>query len=374
MSQPPAADPARPEQDPDASAAVREVQYEHTLNWAPILSHLKASILVSTYQAGKVVVVGLHEGALALLFHNFEQVMGMAARPGRIAIGARTHVWFLRSNPELAPRLAPPGRYDACYLTRSAHHTGNIQIHEMAWSGEELWIVNTLFSCLCTLHDEYSFVPRWRPPFISGLASEDRCHLNGFILVNGQPKYVTTLGETDKPQGWRPGKVGGGCLIDVPSGSIIARGFAMPHSPRLHQGQLFMLDSGKGQVVTVDLASGRIVPVVELPGYTRGMALHGQFAFVGLSKIRETSTFGGVPIAENRDRLKCGVAVVELTSGKQVGLLEFKSGVEEIFDIQVLPGIRLPALSGPFAHIDGGEPVWVVPDPRAGAVPAAHPR
>ena len=45
--------------------------------------------------------------------------------------------------------------------------------------------MNTLFSCLAGLDSRYSFVPRWRPPFISALAAEDRCHLNGLAMVDG---------------------------------------------------------------------------------------------------------------------------------------------------------------------------------------------
>ena len=180
------------------------------------------------------------------------------------------------------------------------------------------------------------------------------------------PKYVTALAETDTPQGWRPNKATSGCLIDVPSGATVARGFAMPHSPRAYRGRVWLLDSGTGRLVVVDPTNGRVEPVAELPGYTRGLALHGSFAFVGLSKIRETSTFGGVPIADRREELKCGVGVVALETGQQVAHLEFCSGVEEIFDVQVLPGLRFPAVSGPFPVQDGGQPIWIVPDPRPG--------
>jgi uncharacterized protein (TIGR03032 family) len=171
------------------------------------------------------------------------------------------------------------------------------------------------------------------------------------------------MGETDTPQGWRPRKATDGCLIDVPSGQTVVRGLAMPHSPRVHGGRVWLLDSGRGRLVVADPARGSFETVAELPGYTRGLALLGPLAFVGLSKIRETSTFGGVPIAERREALKCGVAVVELASGRQIALLEFHSGVEEIFDVQVLPGIRSPVLSGPHPELDDTSPIWMVPAP-----------
>ena len=269
----------------------------------------------------------------------------------------------MQAAPDLAARVEPAGRYDSCFLTRSSHFTGEIQAHELAWAGDELWLVNTAFGCLCTLDGRHSFVPRWRPQFLTSLAAEDRCHLNGLAVADGAPKYVTALAETDMPQGWRADKVHSGCLIDVASGETVARGFAMPHSPRVHMGRLWMLHSGAGQLVLVDPARGRAEPVTELPGYTRGLAMYDRFAFVGLSKIRETSTFGGMPIAERRPELKCGVGVVDLGTGRLMAHLEFVTGVEEIFDVQVLPGTRCPALSGPYASLDGAAPIWTVPPP-----------
>ena len=345
------------------SSPVREVRHEYSRDFPAILAGLGASLLVSTYQAGKVVAIGAGEQGLSLSYHNFERAMGVAVRPGRIAVGSRAQVWFLEAAPNLVPRLGPPGRHDACFLTRSSRYTGEIQGHELAWAGDDLWIVNTAFSCLCTLHPDHSFEPRWRPPFVSTIAPEDRCHLNGLAMVDGRPKYVTVLAEADTPQGWRPVKAAAGCLIDVPSGETVARGLAMPHSPRVHGGRVWVLHSGAGRLTVVDPATGRHDDVAELPGYTRGLAMLGPYAFVGLSKIRETSTFGGVPIAERRDELKCGVGAIDLRTGRLAAHLEFVTGVDEIFDVVALPGALSPLLSGPHPELDDGQPIWTVPTP-----------
>src|SRR5262249_45897315 len=356
---------APPEQNGDPPT--REVRHEYTRSLPPLLSRLGVSLLVSTYQAGKVVAVGVAAGELVLSYPHFERAPGLAVKPDGLAVAARAQVWFLHAAPDLVAQIAPAGRHDACFLTRCSHFTGEIQAHELAWAGDELWLVNTAFGCLCTLDGRHSFVPRWRPPFLSALAADDRCHLNGLAVADGAPRYVTALAETDTPQGWRANKVQSGCLIDVASGQTVARGFAMPHSPRVHRGRVWMLHSGTGQLVLVDPATGRAEAVTELPGYTRGLALHDRFAFVGLSKIRETSTFGGMPIAERRPELKCGVGVVDLGTGRLVAHLEFLTGVEEIFDVQVLPGARCPALSGPYASLDGAAPIWTVPQPPPAA-------
>jgi len=301
---------------------------------------------------------------LDISFHNFDRPMGLAidAKNDQIAIAGKTEICLMRNARDVAAQLSSETTCDACFLARSSHVTGEIQSHEISWAANgELWIVNTLFSCLCTLDERHSFVPRWQPPFISELAAEDRCHLNGLAMHNGVPKYVTAMAESDTAGGWRPTKGETGCLIDVASRQTVVQGFSMPHSPRIHNDQVWVLDSGRGAFVKIDPGHGKMETVARFPGYTRGMAMFGKYACIGLSRIRETSTFGGVPIAEHRDRLKCGVVLVDLEQGSLVGQFEFKTGVEEIFDVSVIPNCRSAAIRGPFAHRDGYNTVWVVP-------------
>ncbi|MCC7475501.1 MAG: TIGR03032 family protein [Pirellulales bacterium] len=345
-------------------AKLREVRYRHSLSFVDVLREIGATLLVSTYQAGKLGAVTAGDKGLQFSFLNFDQAMGVAVSPRRLAVGAKGQVWFFESNPQIAPTLAPAGRYDACYLARSAHVTGGIHCHEMAWGAAgELWVVNTLFSCLATLHDEYSFVPRWRPPFIRELAGEDRCHLNGLAMDAGRPRFVTVMAESNEPAGWRPTKSTSGCVLDVASGSAVSRGLAMPHSPRWHNNQLWVLHSGCGSLEVVDPATGRRDTVATMPGYTRGLAFAWPLAFVGLSRIRETAVFGGVPIAERREELKCGVGVVNLQTGQTIATLEFETGVEEIFDVQLIPNARAAFLCGPRPDQDDSQDIWIVPRP-----------
>jgi uncharacterized protein (TIGR03032 family) len=337
----------------------RDIRCSHTDNLPSLLTDLRLSVLLSTYQTGHLVVVAARERRLVLSFHQFERAMGIAVKPGTIAVCTRKEVWFARDCPDIAARLVPRGHYDACLLTRTAHFTGDIRAHECAWVGNEFWVVNTLFSCLAALHPRYSFAPRWRPSFVSALVPEDRCHLNGLALEDGQVRYVTVLAETDSAEGWRAVKATGGCLIEVPTGRIVARGLSLPHSPRVDAGRLFFLHSGVGRLDTVDPATGQISTVTELTGIARGLALHGGYAFVGLSKARPS--LDGVPIVERREQLECGLVVVDLRTGNVAGRLEFHTGVEEIFDVQVLPGITCPYVSGPWAERDTGQPLWTVP-------------
>src|SRR5438270_6672777 len=307
----PRPEPSRdgPPAAPEAAATAVEFHYTQTDSFVALLHQLGASLLVSTYQANKLLAVRAAGGGLSTLVRTFDRPMGLAADARRLAVGTRDRVWLLRNAPDLAPRVVPAGRHDAYFLPRSCHVTGDIGVHELAWADDELWAVNTRFSCLCTLHPDYSFVPRWRPPFLTALAAEDRCHLNGLALVDGTPKYVTALGETDTAGGWRANKPQGGCLLDIESNEVMIRGLCMPHSPRWHDGRLWLLESGTGRLLLVDANTGRQETIAELPGYARGLALSGAYAFVGLSKIRASSDMDGVPLAQQRPALKCGVAV-----------------------------------------------------------------
>ncbi|MCA9152399.1 MAG: TIGR03032 family protein [Planctomycetales bacterium] len=343
----------------------REVRYEYTPRLADILAHLRATIVVTTYQAGKLLVLGVHDGKLQISFLSFEQPMGVAVGSDRIAIGTRRQIHFLRAAHETAPHVEPHGMYDGCFVPRTSFYTGAIHGHDLAFGRDGLWVVNTLFSCLCTLHEAYSFVPRWRPRFVSQLIDEDRCHLNGLAMQDGRPKFVTVMAEADEAGGWRPNKATTGCVLDVDTNEVVVRGLCMPHSPRLRGDDLWVLNSGYGSIGKVDRAAGRYESVETMPGYTRGLAFAGQFAFVGISKIRETSVFGGVPIAEDRANLRCGIGVVDLVSGQTVAVFQFLSGVEEIFAVDVIPGMLCPLIAG--ASVDKQErDVWIVPQPGSG--------
>src|SRR6185436_2488306 len=116
----------------------------------------------------------------------------------------------------------------------------------------------TRFSCLCTLAPDSSFVPRWRPKFITGLASEDRCHLNGLGLRDNRLKYASALGTTNTNAGWREKKATGGVLMDIESGEFICQGLSMPHSPRWFNERLWILESGAGSLSLVDENTGRL--------------------------------------------------------------------------------------------------------------------
>ncbi len=368
-------------QSPDQSVSPKEppFKYLHSGNLPSLLGHLGITVLSTTFQAGRVLSFSGYGGKCSLLVRAFQHPMGIALDGRRMALVCSNQVWYLSNQNDLrdAEGKAPP--YDAYYVPRHCYVTGNVAGHEAAWgipadafaSGaasddrSELWLVNTRFSCLCTMSTDYSFIPRWQPPFITALAPEDRCHLNGVAMVDGRPTYVTCLAQTDTPHGWRDRKVDGGTILDVATGEVVSTGMAMPHSPRIYRGRMYVLDSGRAELQAVDIQSGRRETITRLPGFVRGLAFADRFAFIGLSRARESRTFGGLPIEEFLTELECGIQAVDLETGQIAAFIRFEQGCDELFDVQVAPGVsRLNVIGFTKETING---IFVLPK-GAGAV------
>lgn len=306
------------------------------------LANRNGSLVVSTYQAGKLLMIGWDGKQLTLLMRHYDKPMGFDISGKKLALATRNQITIHANDPVLAHNYKETGQYDALYLPRLSWHTSDLNVHDIAYTNDGLWIVNTRFSCLAKLSDEVTFVPQWRPEFVSETAPEDRCHLNGMALVKGKPRYVTCLGETDTPGGWRDNKAKGGVIIDIKNNDRIIGDLAMPHSPRYYRKRLYVLNSGAGELLCIDSENGSSETICQLPGYLRGLSFIDKYAIVGLCKIRESNIFGGMPVQERHKKLLCGIAIINLNNGNQEGFFEFTSGCEEIFDTRFLPGIRRP--------------------------------
>lgn len=308
------------------------------------MSSQNGCVAMTTYQAGKVAMVGWNGAQVSIIMRDFQRPMGMARNGDRLAIAMRDQVMLFSNARALAVEYMPNqrGRYDALFVPRVGYNTGECQMHDLAYGKTELWAVNTRFSCLCTLSDVDSFVPRWHPKFVTDFTPEDRCHLNGLALKDGEPKFVTALGETDAAGTWRENKAQGGIVIDVPSNEIICRGLSMPHSPRWHRDKLWLLNSGVGELCILDTNSGKLTTVAKLPGFLRGLDFIGDFALIGMSKVREKHLFSGLPVTSMYPQLLCGAAVIDLRNGAVVGMFEFTGGCNELYETIFIPGIHRP--------------------------------
>ena len=338
---------AREEEDVDLRQPSEGTAFHSafTASVPQLLAAAGASLLITTYKAGQAIIARTEDGtSLDTSFTAMGRPMGTAIGGNRLAVGtADSVVVYMRHAASNRVHLMPPP--DAVFVPKVISFTGDVAVHDMGWDDTgTLWFVNTRFSCLSTLDPYSSFNCAWKPNWISNLAAEDRCHLNGLAMVDGQPRYVTALAVTDEAAGWREHKGTGGVIVDITTDEVLTSGLAMPHSPRWHDGRLWFLESGNGSISYLDANRNRI-EVARLPGFTRGLAFIGPYALIGLSQVRE-SVFTGLPVTESAAERNCGVWVVDTRTGEIAGFLRFSGTVTEIFDVQVL-GARWPYLADP---------------------------
>jgi uncharacterized protein (TIGR03032 family) len=307
------------------------------------------SLAFTTYQAGKLFLLGVQrDGRLSLFERTFSRCMGLCAHADALWMTTLFQVWRLEN---ALPHGQEQAGHDRLYVPRVAYTTGDLDAHDLAVThAGEVVFVNTLFSCLATLSTRASFVPLWQPPFVSRLAAEDRCHLNGLALADGAPAYVTLVGRSDVADGWREHRRRGGCVYDVRTNEPVCEGLSMPHSPRVHGGRIWLLEAGSGYLGFVEPGRGNFERVAFVPGYARGLCIVGDYAVVGLSKLRRSRTFADLELGEQLGHRgaepRCGLMIIDLRSGDAVHWLRLDGIVEELYDVAALPGVRQPMALG----------------------------
>jgi len=305
-----------------------------------LLLGLKCTLAISTYQAGKIIFLSPKDtDSLIQLPRTFAKPMGITedVEGDRLAIACKDEILVLANSTELAEYYPPsPNKYDALYMPRTTHHTSGLDVHDVRFGqGGKIYAVNTLFSCIMQVDDKFNFVPYWMPPQIDALVSEDRCHLNGMVMVNGLPRYATAFNEGNAHASWRETLTTSGVVWDIEKNEVIASGLGMPHSPRIFGEHLYVLESAKGCLTRIDLASGAQEKVVEYEGFLRGMSLHKDYLFIGLSKLRKnSSTFGKLPFAEKAN--EAGILIYHLPTASFAGKITYNTSVDEIYDVHVL--------------------------------------
>ncbi len=313
------------------------------------LAEHRVSLAFTTYQTSKLFVIGrLADGRLSVVERTFNRCMGLWGDGQTLWMSSQCQIW--RFVNVLRPGAVHEG-YDRLYLPKTAHTTGYLDVHDLALDSKgRLVFVVTMFGCLGGLSERFSFTPLWRPPFLTGLAAEDRCHLNGLAMDEGRVRFVTAVSRTDTAEGWRDHRRDGGCVLEVPSGRVVASGLSMPHSPRVYHGRLWLLNSGTGIFGSVDPRAGNFTPVTFCPGYLRGLAFAGDYAIVGLSRPRRERAFEGLALDEELARRNveptCGLYVIDLRSGETAHWLRLGGVVNELYDVVVLPGVTRPTVLG----------------------------
>lgn len=315
------------------------------------LSGVGGSVAFTTYQAGKIFLIGLRpDGRLSIFERSFPRAMGLAVSGNGRALYLATQYQVYRFD-NILPQGDRQGIHDAVFAPHQSWITGDIDIHDVAVGTDGCPIFAcTMFNCIGKTAEGFSFRPVWRPPFISRLAAEDRCHLNGMAVENGVPRYVTCVAQSDVTDGWRDRRVDGGVVVDVQTGKVVADGLSMPHSPRLHDGRLWLLNSGTGMFGWVDIESGGFNEVAFCPGYARGLTFVGPYAVIGLSLARENRTFQGLhleaALATKASDARCGLLVVDTRTGETVEWVRIEGVIQELFDVAFLPGVTCPSAIG----------------------------
>lgn len=330
----------------DKAQQLRPFSCSFTPNLPELLQQLNCSIALSTFQAGKVIFISpKNENELIQVTRTFQSPMGLAINEDKLAIATKSEVIVTKNSPSLATAYPKfPNTYDSFFMPMATYYTGQVDLHDLHYVENKLWAVNTSFSCLCTIDDEFSFTPRWQPSFITELKSEDRCHLNGLAVSDGKLRYVSGLGSGNAMQSWRENITEGGIIIDIESNEIIAKGLAMPHSPRVYDGKLYVLLSAAQKLVQIDPTNGQVTDVAFIPGFVRGMAKIGDYLFVATSKLRKnSSTFKHLAIADEAN--EATVSAVHLPSGAVVSKLTYHMSVDEIYDVQVLENSIRPNIA-----------------------------
>jgi uncharacterized protein (TIGR03032 family) len=319
---------------------------KHTPQVPELLTKLNCSLAISTYQAGKVVFISpKDEDSLVQLPRTFEKPMGIAKdeKNDRLAIATKDEIIILANSPQLALHYPnAPQKYDALYMPRATYHTGTLDIHDLSFgSDQRLFAVNTLFSCLVEIDAHYNFTPYWTPSFIDKLVSEDRCHLNGMALQNGLPKYITAFNQGNIAGSWRENITTSGVLMDVDTNETLLRNLAMPHSPRIYNNELYVLLSATGELIKVNKENQSYDVITKVDGFVRGMDLHHDYLFIGLSKLRKnSSTFAKLNFVDKAQ--EAGILIVHLPTGSIAGKITYSSSLDEIYDVQVLPNKLRP--------------------------------
>ena len=318
-------------------------------DFARWLHDARTSLALTTYQAGRLIFIGLRpDGSLRAHERIIEQCQGLWTDGDSLWASGKAILW--RFHNDLPPGTRTPHGADRRFAPREGRVTGAIDIHDIAvgrlagMAAPGPIFVNTAYSCLATIDDHASFRPLWRPPFISALAPEDRCHLNGLAMDGERPAFITAVNRGDVADSWRDWRADGGVILDIASGAVIASGLSMPHSPRLHDGRLWVLNSGQGELGVIDPRDGRFTPVSFCPGYARGLAFIGPWAVVGLSRPRRNHTFEGLALqdllAAKDAAPRCGLVVVDTRTGRIAHWLRFEHTIDELYDVAILAGVR----------------------------------
>jgi uncharacterized protein (TIGR03032 family) len=346
----------------------------------------RVSLAVCLYQSNAIVTLGvtldsspegLKFGVIpSVWISDLPRVMSIAQQASRkrdsdIWVGhmGQFSRFVLQPDPLPDSDIRTRTPFDGHYCPRESRIVNNVDIHDSVVlddgaGNDEIYFVNSRYSCVCSFSKHSSFRVVWRPPWITATVPEDRCHLNGLCAYQNKLKYVTAASRNDLQDGWRNHRRDGGVLYDIENKTIVCAGLSMPHSPRVHEGRVWVLNSGTGylgyvdfeKTVTMKTTIGGeetvrpFVPKTFIQGFARGLDFVGtRYAVVGCSIDRHVSRFQGLALGEKLAaeglHARCGVFIVDLRSFGVIHNVTFETSFTEMYDVAVLPGISRPVFN-----------------------------
>jgi uncharacterized protein (TIGR03032 family) len=294
------------------------------------LAGSRGTLAVTTYNSGKLALFSAPAGELTTRVWRFPRPMGVAFEAGRLAVAVHTQIHIFHAGDE-------PANFEL----EATYDTGRLDVHDIAFGARGLYFVNTRFNCVARPSERVSFVRSWQPWFVNRGVRRDACHLNGLGLRNGRPALATAFCAAGRQGAWREGdRFTSGVVLDVRKNHIVTSGLCMPHSPRWHAGRWWLCDSGAGALCVLDARRGACETAATLPGFTRGLCFAAGRAIVGLSRIRKEHVLDAPRQRERFPFSRSGLALVDPTTSRETGRLEFIRGGREVYDVVFMPHVQ----------------------------------
>jgi uncharacterized protein (TIGR03032 family) len=218
----------------------------------------------------------------------------------------------------------------------STFYPGSLYIHDLALLGSDLYANAVGQNAVARLKPDGSFERRWWPKCIDhGGAPAFSCN---YIQLNsiaaGKDLRSSFFSASSSRIGRRrPGHLNypvdrRGVIFSGRTREPMCTGLTRPHSARLRRGRVWVANSGYGELGYV--SDGRLEVVSRLPGWTRGLCMVKNVAFVATSRIipRYASYAPGLDVSKSR----CAVHAVSCENGAILASAEWPAG-NQIFAI-----------------------------------------
>jgi uncharacterized protein (TIGR03032 family) len=325
-----------------ARVAPRLLEYRADDSFWALLHELGIRLIVSREYEHVLVALGAGSRGPEVSYLGLPHPSGIAVDRRRGAV----HVACTR-NPNLLLELRPAtsfmkrqetarpeGRGGELVPTRARFLPGCLYLHDLALIGSELHGNAVGENAVVRLHYDREPDHVWWPRAIErrGRPVFSRNHIQLNSIAAGKDLEGSFFSASSARIGRKvPGDAdypvdGRGVIFSGRTREPVVHGLTRPHSARLHEGKLWVDNSGYGEVGLV--SGGRFEPFAKLPGWTRGLCFRGDVVFVSTSRVLERfrNYAPGLDVATSR----CAVHALDARSGALLGRLEWPAG-DQVF-------------------------------------------